>query len=63
MSKFNTHGGDSTLNHRSGQHITVIDVCDPCEYEYEEIGWMYRVRFDDGFEAEAFEDEIEEVQA
>ena len=60
MSRFNTHGGDYELNHRSGEHITVIDVADPCGYDYEEIYWMYRVRFDDGFEVEAFEDEIEE---
>jgi len=60
MSRFNTHDGDSALNDRSGEHITVIDSVNPCDYDYEEIGWMYRVRFDDGFEVDAFEDEIEE---
>lgn len=56
---FNSHGGDSQLNHRNGERIFVIDELDPSEYDREEVGPMYRVMFEDGFEVDAFEDEIE----
>ena len=58
--RFNTHGGDSALNHRSGERIFVIDELDPSTYDREEVGPMYRVAFEDGTEIDAFEDEIEE---
>ena len=58
--RFNTHGGDSELNHRSGERIFVIEQIDPSTYDFEDIGPMYRVEFEDGTVISAFEDEIEE---
>lgn len=58
--RFNTHGGDSVLNSRSGEHIELLGKLDSNLYDECETGPMYRVRFEDGFETDAFEDEIEE---
>lgn len=60
--RFNTHGGDSLLNHRSGEEIEIVRKLDPTEYDEDEVGPMYRVRFADGSEVDAFVDEIEEEE-
>ena len=56
---FNTHGGDSELNHRSGSVVEILGKLDPSKYDECEVGAMYRVLFSDGFETDAFMDEIE----
>ena len=56
---FNTHGSDSELNDRSGEVVVVVGKLHPSEYDECEVGPMYRIRFDDGFETDAFVDEIE----
>lgn len=58
--KFNTHGGDSELNNRSGEEIEIIGPLDENEYDKCETGPMFAIRFADGFETAAFADEIEE---
>ena len=60
---FDTHGGDSQLNCRSGERIEIVRMLDSSEFDEQEVGLMYRVRFNDGFETDAFADEIEELRA
>ena len=56
---FNTHWNDTELNHRSGQRCEVVRPLDESEADIDEVGPMFRVRFDDGFETDAFIYELE----
>jgi hypothetical protein len=47
--------GDAELWHHTHQQVEVISKA---KYQDGEIGYMYKVRFDDGFENEVFEDEL-----
>ena len=58
---FDTHGADSELMHRDGSVCTVARPLRAEEYDEIECGPMFHVVFPDGFEADAFEDELEEV--
>ena len=53
---------DSELLDRNGEAVTVEfqhPSNDPeHSYDIDEVGLMYRIRFSDGFEATAFEDEL-----
>lgn len=61
---FDTHGGDSSLNKRTGQICAVIRSLTEKEADLCETGPMYQVVFPDGYVTDAFEDElIEEAQA
>ena len=63
MSKiFNTHGADSQLNFRSGQVVEVLRPLTEKEADLPDVGPMFRVRFQDGFECDAFEDELEDCE-
>ena len=55
---FDTHGNDSEFNNRSGQEVEVIRPLTSNECDIEEVGNMYHIRFDDGYETDAFEDEL-----
>lgn len=55
---FDTHGGDSKLNGRSGQEVEIIRELTADECDKAEVGNMFRIRFDDGYETDAFEDEL-----
>lgn len=55
---FDTHGNDSELNERSGQEVKVIRELTGEECDKTDVGNMYRIRFDDGYETDAFEDEL-----
>lgn len=55
---FDTHKGDSKLNPHSGQMVTVLRPLTRKEADLAETGPMFRVRFSDGFETDAFEDEL-----
>ena len=59
---FDTHGNDSELNYRSGQEVKIIRILTEAECDIDEVGNMYRVRFNDGMETDAFEDELEIVE-
>lgn len=58
---FDTHGGDSKLNERSGQLVEVVRPLTEEEADLFDVGPMYRIRFPDGFETDAFEDELVEA--
>lgn len=58
---FDTHGADSDLNERSGQQVEIIRQLTKDEVD-DEIGKMFKIRFSDGFEADAFEDELSKVE-
>lgn len=55
---FDSRGTDSSLKVRDGESCIIIHVLTPAEADIVEVGNMYRVRFSDGFEADAFEDEL-----
>lgn len=55
---FDTHGADSKLNSRSGSEVVVIRELTEDECDIEDVGKMYHIRFADGFETDAFEDEL-----
>ena len=57
---FDTHGADSELNERSGQEVEIIRELTDDECDKAEVGNMYRIRFKDGYETSAFEDEVSE---
>lgn len=57
MKIFSSHGTDSRLTKYDGQRCTVIRPLDATEAD-EEVGPMFKVRFEDGHEADAFEDEL-----
>lgn len=49
---------DSVLCDHNGEEVTVLEPLSPDLYNAEEVGPMFRVRFQDGSEAEAFADEV-----
>ncbi|WIB65705.1 hypothetical protein [Curtobacterium sp. MCBD17_040] len=53
---------ETDLDGRHGQRVHVIGPLDESEYDVEEVGPMFRVRFDDGHEADVFSDELTEHQ-
>ena len=55
---FDTHGADSELNCRSGQEVEILRELTSDECDIEEVEKMYHVKFADGFETDAFEDEL-----
>lgn len=58
---FDTHGGDSKLNNRTGQTVEVIRPLTEQEADLAETGPMYHIRFPDGFETDAFADELSDI--
>lgn len=56
---FNTHGNDSDLNSRSGHVVEVLRELTEDEVDADDVGLMYKVRFIDGFECDAFADELD----
>ena len=59
---FDTHGCDSELNSRSGAVVEVLRPLTEDEADLHETGPMFRIRFRDGFETDAFEDELDDVE-
>ena len=55
---FNTNGTDTALNNRSGQEVEILRVLTATEVDIPDVGRMYRIRFADGCETDAFEDEL-----
>lgn len=56
--RFDTHGQDSTLRARDWSFCYVIRALTEAEADIADVGPMYRVRFLDGEETDAFADEI-----
>ena len=55
---FDSHGGDSKLNARTGQLAEVLRALTTQEADINDVGPMFRIRFEDGFETDAFADEL-----
>lgn len=55
---FDTHNGDSQLNSRSGQMVEVLRELTEAEADVADVGPMYHIKFPDGLETDAFEDEL-----
>ena len=55
---FDTHGQDTELNHRSGERVEIIRPLTEDEADIFDVGPMFRIRFADGTEVDAFEDEL-----
>lgn len=60
---FDTHGCDTKLNDRSGQIVEVIRPLTEQEADLFDVGAMYHIQFSDGYETDAFEEELLEVKA
>lgn len=63
---FNRYVDDPTtseqdLHARSGQVVSVASEVDHGTYDFEDVGPIFNIVFDDGFEAQAFSDELTEV--
>lgn len=58
---FSTHGGDTSWNDRSGQVVEVLRPLTEDEADLFDVGPMYRIRFADETETDAFEDELEDI--
>lgn len=56
---YDSHNGDSKLNARTGQVVKVLRELTDREADIADVGRMFHVRFADGFETDAFEDELE----
>lgn len=50
-------GGTEPLRERTGQPVTIVRELDDTERDAE-VGRMFRVRFPDGHEADAFDEEV-----
>ena len=55
---FDSHGGDSQLNARTGQTVEVLRKLTEQEADISDVGSMFRIRFEDGYETDAFADEL-----
>lgn len=55
---FDTHGGYEELNDRSGSSVLVLRALTEKEVDINDVGPMYEVRFPDGYQCDAFEDEL-----
>ncbi len=55
---FDSHGGDSLLNARTGQLVEVLRALTEREADLDDVGPMFHVRFEDGYETDAFADEL-----
>ena len=58
---FDTHGQDRELNCRSGQEVEIIRPLTSEEFDIDEVGMMYKIRFSDGLITDAFEDELRSI--
>lgn len=56
---FDTHGGDSELNSRTGSIVEVIRPLTKDEADIKDVGPMYEIRFADGYVTDAFADELD----
>lgn len=57
---FNSHGADSELRKYDGCSCKVIKELTKDEADIDDVGKMYTIRFKDGYETDAFEDELED---
>lgn len=55
---FDSHGGDNELNARTGQSVIVLRELTEQEADIADVGKMFRIRFEDRFETDAFADEL-----
>lgn len=58
---FNTYGQDIKLKELSGEKAVILKELTEDECDIEEVGRMYRIRFSENFEVDAFEDELEKI--
>ena len=59
---FDSHGGDSSLNERTGESCTVLRALTEEEADLADVGPMYEIQFEkDGFTTDAFGDELTPV--
>ena len=59
---FDSMGADSSLKSRDLEKATIIRPLTSNEADLFEVGNMYKIVFEDGFETDAFEDELIEVK-
>lgn len=60
--KYTFNTTDTELLKYNGTDVEVIRPLTETECDIEDVGNMYKVRFADGYERDAFEDELEEIK-
>ena len=60
--KYTFNTTDTELLKYNGTDVEVIRPLTETECDIEDVGNMYKVRFSDGYEKDAFEDELEEIK-
>ena len=60
---FDTHNGDSQWNERTGRRVEVLRELTEAEADIADVGKMFCIRFEDGVETDAFEDELVDPMA
>lgn len=61
MKIFDSHGTDSELMKYDGCLCEVERELTSDECDIEDVGMMYHIKFMDGYETDAFEDELSEM--
>lgn len=61
FARFDTHNGDSQWNERTGQRVEILRELTEAEADISDVGPMFHIRFEDGVETDAFEDELTEL--
>lgn len=59
---FDTHGGDSTYNNRSGSKCKILKAIPLQKYDFFDVGFMYEIIFEDGEIIDAFSDELKIIK-
>lgn len=59
---FNTYKGDSTYNNKSGQKCKILKAIPLKDYDWFDVGFMYKVILEDGTIISAFSDELTLMQ-
>jgi hypothetical protein len=59
---FNTHGMDSEWKSYDGEKCKVKMRKPETEYDFDDIGTMWKIELEDGSELDAFSDELEECE-
>lgn len=54
------HSTATYLDHRTGQAVEILRPLTSDEADLDEVGPMFRIRFSDGYETDAFEEELKE---
>ena len=59
---YDSHEADTTMNHLTGQEVEIIRPLTEDEADIEEVGMMYKCKFEDGEIRDCFDDELMDIK-